>query len=105
MSTSVYLVTVESTVAAPASDLLFISRPRRNDTCPATEVAYLPSDFIVKTQWLIGMSLIGNTGGRWPRHNLTQLAEVGRCALFITNGGKLYTVSVSCGQDSLLGPS
>jgi len=105
MSTSVYLVTVESTVVAPASDLLYIGRPRRNDTCPATEVAYTPSDFIVKTQWLIGISLIGNRGRRWPRHNVTQLDDVGRCALFITNGGKLYTVSVCCGQDPLLGPS
>jgi hypothetical protein len=71
----------------------------------ATEVACTPSDFIGRSQWRIGISLIGHRGGRRPRQNLTQLA--GRRALLAAfpNGGKLCTVSVCCGQDPLLGPS
>jgi len=74
-----YLVTVESAVAAPAGDLLSIGSPRGSDACHATEVAYTPSDFIGRPQWRIFTSLIGHRGGRRPGHNLTQLA--GRWAL------------------------
>ena len=104
-SPQLYLVTAESAVAAPAGDLLSIGSPRGSDACLATEVAYTPSAIIGRPQWRIGISLIGHRAGRWPGHNLTQLA--GRWALraAFPNGCKLCTVSVCCGQDPLLGPS
>jgi len=100
-----YLVTAESAVVTPAGDLLSIGSPRGSEACHATEVAYTPSDFIGRSQWRIGISLIGHRGGRRPGQNLTQLA--GRWALVAAfpNGGKLCTVSVCCGQDPLLSPS
>jgi len=96
---------VESVVAAPTGDLLSIGSPRGSDASHATEVAYTPSDVIGRPQWRIGISLIGHRGGRWPGHNLTQLA--GRWALraAFPNGGKLCTVSVCCEQHPLLGPT
>jgi len=45
-----YLVTVETAVAAPAGDLLSIGNPRGSDACHVTEVAYTPSDFIGRPQ-------------------------------------------------------
>jgi len=91
---------VETAVAAPAGDPLSIG-----DACYATEVAYTPSDFIGRPQWRIGILLIGHREGRRPGHNLTQLAGRWTLRAAFPNGGKLYTVSVCCGQDPLLGPS
>jgi hypothetical protein len=91
-----YPITAESAVEAPAGgDLLSIGSPRVNDACHATEVAYTPSYFMGRPQWRISISLIGHRGRR-SGHNLTQLAEVGQCALlFPTAASSLQSPSAA----------
>ena len=67
--------------------------PWGSDSCPDSEVAHTTNDLQGRSQKRLVFSLIGLGGGRWPGHNLTQLAStLGAARCFSQRRQALYSL-------------